>query len=90
MLSDHEGSHHGCLSRPYAQGSAISTFNPLAAQCVRQWQGQLEHLCQSSTSSVGRNGQFDVLKRMYQTAISAPKLADFWVIYLGLAYPGIL
>ena len=32
MLFSHKRSHHGCLSRPGAQGSAISTFNPLASQ----------------------------------------------------------
>ena len=31
----HKRSHHGCFSRPGAQGSAISAFNSLAAQqCV--------------------------------------------------------
>ena len=28
----HKRSHHGCLGRPGAQGSAKSAFNPLAAQ----------------------------------------------------------
>ena len=28
----HTKSHHGCLGRPGGQGSAISAFNPLAAQ----------------------------------------------------------
>ena len=36
-------------------------------QSVRQWWGQLEHLCQRSTSSVGRNGLVGVLNRVYQT-----------------------
>ena len=36
-------------------------------QSVRQWQGQLKHLHQRSTSSVGRNGQVVVLNRLYQT-----------------------
>ena len=36
-------------------------------QSVRQWQGQLEHLHQRSTSSVGRIGQVGVLSRVYQT-----------------------
>ena len=36
-------------------------------QSVRQWQGQLECLCQRSTSSVGRNGQAGVLDRVYLT-----------------------
>ena len=37
------------------------------SQSVRQCQGQLEHLHQTSTSSVGRNWQVGVLKRLYQT-----------------------
>ena len=36
-------------------------------QSVRLWQGQLRHLCQRSTSSLGRNGQVGVLNRVYQT-----------------------
>ena len=31
------------------------------SQSVRQWQGQLKHLCQRSTSTVGRYGQVGVL-----------------------------
>ena len=70
----------GCLGRPGAQGSAISAFNPLAAQgCVLCRQvvlflslsgsggGNLSIYGQRSTSSVGRNGQVGVLNRVYQT-----------------------
>ena len=32
VMPHHKRSCHGCLSRPGAQGSAISAFNPLAAQ----------------------------------------------------------
>ena len=32
VVSHFKRSHHGCLSRPGTQGSAISAFNPLAAQ----------------------------------------------------------
>ena len=39
-------------------------------QSVRQWWEQLEHLCQRSSSSVGRNGQVGVLKRVYQAILS--------------------
>ena len=39
-------------------------------QSVRQWWGQLEHLCQRSTSSAGRNGQVGVFNRVYQTVPS--------------------
>ena len=28
----HDGPHHGCFSRPGAQGFPTSIFNPLAAQ----------------------------------------------------------
>ena len=34
-------------------------------QSVGWWQGQLEHLCQRSPSSAGRNGQVGVLNRVY-------------------------
>ena len=40
LVSHHKGPCPGCLSRLDAQGSAITAFNPLAAQrCVlyRQW-----------------------------------------------------
>ena len=32
VVSHHKRSHCGCFSRPGSQGSAISAFNPLAAQ----------------------------------------------------------
>ena len=41
-------------------------------QSVRWWWRQLKHLCQRSTSSVGRNGQVGVLNRVYQTVPSLP------------------
>ena len=41
-------------------------------QSVRQWQRQLEHLHQGSTSSAGRNGPVGVLNRVYQTMPSLP------------------
>ena len=41
-------------------------------QSVRQWQGQLEHLGQRSTSSVERNRQVGVLNRVYLTMPSLP------------------
>ena len=55
-------------------------------QSVRQWWGQLECLHQRSTSSVGKVG---VLNKVYpNTAISAPKLANFLVhlFQVGLAW----
>ena len=41
-------------------------------QSVRQWQRQLEHLHQGSTSSAGRNGPVGGLNRVYQTMPSLP------------------
>ena len=42
VLSHHKRSHCGGFGRPCAQGSAIVTFNPLAAQrCVLHRQGVL-------------------------------------------------
>ena len=41
-------------------------------QSVRQWQGQLEHLHQGSTSSAGGSGLVGVLNRVYQTMPSLP------------------
>ena len=41
-------SHHGCFSRPGAQGSVISAFNPLAAQQhVLCRQGFSSSVCQA-------------------------------------------
>ena len=69
VVSCHKRSHHGCFTRPGAQGSAISAFNPLAVQwyvlsrqgslpqSVRWWWRQPEHLCQRPANSVGRNGR---------------------------------
>ena len=43
----HKRSHHGCLIRSGAQGSAISAYNPLAAQwCVLCRQGFSSLVCQ--------------------------------------------
>ena len=98
----HKRSHPGCLRRPGTQGSAISALNPLAAQqyvLCRQGVsssvcqavvGQLEHLHQRSTRTVGRNGQVGVLNRVYQTMPSLPlNYLIFWYIYFRLAWPGI-
>ena len=41
-------------------------------QSLRQWQGQLERLCQGSTSSAGGSGLVGVLDRVYQTMPSLP------------------
>ena len=39
---------------------------------VRQWWGQLKHLCQGSTSSAGMSGPGGVLDRVYHTMPSLP------------------
>ena len=49
----------------YADGGSLP-------QSVRQLQGQLECLCQVSTSSAGRSGPGGVLDRVYQTMPSLP------------------
>ena len=47
-VSHHKRSHHGCFGRPCAQGSAISAFNPLAAQrCVLHRQELSSSVCQA-------------------------------------------
>ena len=47
-LSHHKRSHHGCFSRPCAQGSSISAFNPFTAQrCVLCRQGFSFSFCQA-------------------------------------------
>ena len=47
VVSNCKRSHHGCFSRPGTQGSAISAFNPLAAQqCVLCRQGFSSSVCQ--------------------------------------------
>ena len=80
----HKRSRHGCFGRPGSQRSAISTFNPLAAQqCVLHRQGFSSSVCQMvvgatqtstqrSTSSAGKNGPVGVLNRVYQTMPSLP------------------
>ena len=72
MVPYHKRSYHGCFGSPGVEGSAISTINTLAAESVRQWQGQLECLHHRSTSSVGRNKQVGVLNRVYQTMSYLP------------------
>ena len=47
VVSHHKRSHHGYFSQPGTQGSAISAFNPFAAQqCVLHRQGFSSSLCQ--------------------------------------------
>ena len=83
-------SHCGCFGRPGAQGSAISAFNPLAAQqCVLHRQGFSSSVCQAVAGATRMS-----MSRVYQqcwkewarwcaqqglpnNALSAPKLANF-------------
>ena len=74
-------SHQRCFGRMAAQGSAIATFNPLAAQrCVLLRQGfssqaligQVRYVQQRFTGSVGKNGHVDVLEKVYQLCLFCP------------------
>ena len=48
VVPSSQESHHGCFSRPGTQGSAISAFNPLAAQQhVLHRQGFSSSVCQA-------------------------------------------
>ena len=94
-------SHHGCFSRPGAEESAISAFNPLAAQqCVLYRQGFSSSVCQvvvgatqASRSKVYQQcwkewAGWCTQQGVSNNAISAPKLANFLVhlFQIGLAW----
>ena len=100
VLSYHKRSHQGCFCRPHPKGSAISAFNPLAAQrCVLHRQGFSSSVFQevmgASTSGWSTSNGWKELaswcaqEGVPNTAISAPKLAVFLFIYLGLARLGV-
>ena len=89
-VSHHKRSCHGSLGRPGTQGSAISAFNPLAAQqCVLHRQGFSSSVCQgvvgatwASTSKVYQQcwkewARWCAQQGLPINAISAPKLANF-------------
>ena len=93
--------HRGCLGRPGAQGSAVSAFNPLAAQqCVLRRQGFSSSVCQAvagatqtSTSRVYQQcwrewAGWCAQQGLPNNAISAPKLANFLLhlFQVGLAW----
>ena len=100
-VSHYKRSHHGCFSRPGAQGSAISAFHPLAAQqCVLCRQGFASLVCQAVAGATRMS-----MSRVYQqcwkeltswcarqgllnNAISAPKLVNFLLhlFLVGLAW----
>ena len=55
-------SHCGCFGRPVTQGSAISAFNPLAAQChVLCRQGFSSSVCQAMVGAIQMS-----MSRVYQ------------------------
>ena len=101
MVSHCKRSCHGCFGRPGTQGSAISAFNPFAAQrCVLCRQGFSSSVCQAVVGATQMS-----MSRVYQqcwkewagwcaqqglpnNAISAPKLANFCYIcfQVGLAW----
>ena len=96
-VSYHNRSCHGCFSRPGAQGSAISAFNPLAAQqCVLCRRGFSSLVCQvvagatrMSTSKVYQQcwkewAGWCARQGLPNNAISAPKLANFCYIFFRL------
>ena len=100
-VSCHKRSHCGCLGRPGAQGSALSAFNPLAAQWyVLHRQGFSSSVCQAlvgatltSTSKVYQQcwkewAGWCAWQVVPNNAISAPKLANFLVhlFQVGLAW----
>ena len=94
-------SHCGCFGRPGTQGSAISAFNPLAAQqCVLCRQGFSSSVCQAvawatqtSTSRVYQQcwkewARWCAQQGLPNNALSAPKLANFLLhlFQVGLAW----
>ena len=101
VVSHRKRSRCGCLGRPSAQGSAVSAFNPLAAQrCVLCRQGFSSSVCQVVAGATRMS-----MSRVYQqcwrewagwcarqglpnNAISAPKLANFLLhlFQVGLAW----
>ena len=97
----HERSHHGCFGMPFAQGSAISAFNPLAAQqCVLCRQGFSSSVCQAvvgatqaSTSKVYQQcwkewADWCAEQLVLNNVILATKLTNFlWHLFqVGLAW----
>ena len=92
VVPHHKRSCHGCLGRAGTQGSAISAFNPVAAQwCVLHRQGFSSSVCQAvvgatwaSTSKVYQQCWMEwagwcAWQGVPNNAISAPKLANFLV-----------
>ena len=97
----HKRSHSGCFSRPGAQGSAISAFNPLAGQqCVLHQQGFSSSVCQvvagatqASTSKAYQQywkewAGWCAQQGLPINAISLPKLDNFLLhlFQVGLAW----
>ena len=90
-VSHHKRSHHGCFGRLGAQGSAISAFNPLAAQqCVLHRQRLSSSVCQAvvggnlSTSKVYQQcwkewAGWCAQQGVPNNAISASKLGNILV-----------
>ena len=95
-MLQHKRSCHGCFIRPYLH-LIIQLLRDLCCadrgslpRSVRQWWGQLKHLHQRSMSSVGRNWQVVVLKRVYQMMPYLPlNQLIFLFIYLGVSWPGL-
>ena len=97
-VSHHKRSCHGCFVRPGAQGSAISAFNPLAAQqCVLCRQAFSSSVCQTGATQVSTSQVYQKCWKEWagwcaqqgvpNSAISALKLANFllYLFQVGLA-----
>ena len=96
VVSHRKRSRCGCLGRPSTQGSAVSAFNPLAAQqCVLRQQGFSSSVCQvvAGATQTSTSGVYQQCWREWDgwcarqglpnNAISAPKLAIFFVTFVS-------
>ena len=100
-MSHHKRSCCGCFGCPGAQGSAISAFNPLAAQwCVLHRQGFSSSVCQTvagetlaSTPKIYQQcwkewGGWCAWEGLPINDVSAPKLANFLLHLFQVGQPG--
>ena len=95
-------SHQGCFNRPSAKGSVISACNPLAARrcalCRQEFysslsdcgRGNLNIYNKGPPAMLERMGRLGSLRGCTKQCHFCPKLADFWLFYLGLDWLGIL
>ena len=102
-MSDYKRSHQGCFSRLGAQGSAITVFNPFAAQSVAQTRAHFLSLSGSGRSnySIYYKGIPSIFERMCRLLCWRgctkqchfyPWISWIWggfLVYLGLEWLGI-